>query len=261
MVGKKSTGKRTGRVSANPGGARKLPGGDGAGEGARNALLRRSVLDAAARLFAERGYGSTNLQDVASALGMSRPGLYYYFPSKESVLEALLEEVTYAIERESTEIADRVELEAEDALRLVIRTHAAWLLEHGFQFRVIVQSEHELPATLLERHNESKRRILANVSRIIERGMASGRFLPADPLIAAFGVIGMCSWTAWWFNPAGRRSILDVADAISDLAVRAVTRADVHLNCGGSPFEALKILRGDIDCLEQILRHGADPLS
>ncbi len=223
-------------------------------EGARNALLRRSVLDAAARLFADRGYGSTNLQDIADALGMRRPSLYYYFSSKEKLLEALLEEVTYAIERQSTQIADQADLEPEEALRLVIRIHALWLLEHGTEFRVIDRSDSELSDALRDRHQISKRRILDNVTKIIARGVQSSRFRSVDPQVAAFAVIGMCSWTAWWFKPDGRLTADMVADTIAGMAARSVIGADAHLQAGDDPLAAVRILREDLAYLEQLMR-------
>ena len=60
----------------------------------RTEVLRRAILDTAANLFAEKGYLGTNLRAIADAMGMSRPGLYYHFPNKEKLLEAIIEELT-----------------------------------------------------------------------------------------------------------------------------------------------------------------------
>jgi AcrR family transcriptional regulator len=225
-----------------------------ASDALRNALLRRSVLDAAARLFAERGFGGTNLQDVAAALGMSRPSLYYYFSSKEKLLEALLEEVTFSAERQSSDIAGQADLPADEALRLVIRNHAAWILEHGIEFRVIDRSDNELSPELRERHQQSKRRVLDNVTKIIERGIRSGRFRDLDAKVAAFSVIGMCSWTAWWFKPGGRSTIAQVADEIGEMAAKSLVRSETHRACGDNPLEALRVIKDDVAFLEQLLR-------
>ena len=53
--------------------------------------LRRSdeIIDAAARVFAERGYHGTSTQAIADVLGMRQASLYYYFTSKEAALEAV----------------------------------------------------------------------------------------------------------------------------------------------------------------------------
>ena len=49
---------------------------------------------AATNLFAERGFAGTNLQDIAEATGLTRPALYHYFKSKESLLSRLVAELT-----------------------------------------------------------------------------------------------------------------------------------------------------------------------
>src|ERR1700675_4849152 len=71
----------------------------------RTTQLRHAMLEAAAQMFADKGYLGTNLRDIADALGMSRPGLYYHFPSKEKLLEAIIEELTLSSKREVGRIA------------------------------------------------------------------------------------------------------------------------------------------------------------
>src|ERR1700689_4778231 len=56
----------------------------------RNILMTESLLNHAARLFDERGYAETRLQDIAESVGISRPSIYYYFKTKEDILIALL---------------------------------------------------------------------------------------------------------------------------------------------------------------------------
>lgn len=63
-------------------------------KGSRNTMIRQNVLEKAAILFSERGIASTNLQDIAEAVGLSRPALYYYFKNKDEVISALVEEAT-----------------------------------------------------------------------------------------------------------------------------------------------------------------------
>ncbi|MYX09200.1 TetR family transcriptional regulator [Streptomyces sp. SID8375] len=50
---------------------------------------REQIAQTALRLFAERGFGATSLQDIANEMGFTKPALYYYFRSKDDLLEAL----------------------------------------------------------------------------------------------------------------------------------------------------------------------------
>ncbi len=59
---------------------------------------RQRTLEAALRLFGERGYGDTALQAIADELGVTKASVYYYFPSKADLLEALAEPLLVRLE-------------------------------------------------------------------------------------------------------------------------------------------------------------------
>ncbi len=52
---------------------------------------RSRILAAAISLFAEQGYAGTSVRDISERLGVTKAALYYHFPSKETILDALLE--------------------------------------------------------------------------------------------------------------------------------------------------------------------------
>ena len=66
----------------------------GAASTARRELVENELYEHATRLFAERGFAGTSLQDIADALGITRPALYYYVKSKDELLAKLVTEVT-----------------------------------------------------------------------------------------------------------------------------------------------------------------------
>ncbi|MGC5221358.1 TetR/AcrR family transcriptional regulator [Micromonospora sp. DT81.3] len=61
------------------------------GEYAKTSAKRTAILDAALEVFAESGYRSGSLRDVAVRVGMSEAGLLHHFPSKVKLLEAVLD--------------------------------------------------------------------------------------------------------------------------------------------------------------------------
>jgi AcrR family transcriptional regulator len=217
-------------------------------------LLRQTMLDVAAKLFAERGFAGTSLQDVADALGISRPALYYYFPNKEEILASLVEEITVFSQQQSTKLATTKDTDPSETLRLMTRSHAKWLLDHAVAFRVVDRSEADLPAAIRKVHNSAKRTLLNNFSAVIAHGSEIGHFRPVDPRLTAFAIFGMCSWTAWWFKPEGRLSSEDVADHIAELAVHSVRREDARRPKTMAVGDALQVLREDIDHIELLLK-------
>lgn len=222
--------------------------------GGKKELLRQTILDVSARLFAERGFAGTNLQDVADALGISRPSLYYYFHSKEEILGSLVEEVTVFSQQQSTKLVAKSDANPGETLRLMTLSHAKWLLDHAVAFRVVDRSEADLPTATRQAHDMAKRTLLDNFSSVIARGVEIGHFRPVDPRVTAFAIFGMCSWTAWWFRPDGRLSSQDVADHIADLATHSVQREESRRPKTMAVNDALQILREDIDYIELLVK-------
>ena len=96
---------------------------------------RRALLDAAARLFAERGFDRVSMEDLGSAAGVSGPAVYRHFAAKQSVLAALLIDVS----QELFDGGARVITEVEDApatLRALITFHVAFALANANVIRV-----------------------------------------------------------------------------------------------------------------------------
>src|SRR6201984_3500650 len=56
-------------------------------------LVREAILGAATRLFAAHGFDGTALQDIADAVGVSKPAVLHHFPSKEHVRQAVLDAI------------------------------------------------------------------------------------------------------------------------------------------------------------------------
>lgn len=219
----------------------------------RGALIRRAMLSAAADLFAERGFGGTNLRDLADVLGMSRPGLYYHFPSKEKILEALIEEVTFSFAAQLESIASQIDQDPEAALRHVVKVSTLWVLENAVMFRVLDRSEADMPDELKAKHNASKKVILVHFTDIINRGISAGKFRPVDPHVAGLTISGMRNWAAWWFKPEGRLHRHEVADMVTEMAVRSLLRADAHRSRSDRIGDVMRILKEDVAHLDHLL--------
>ena len=215
---------------------------------------REAVLEAAARIFAERGYAGTNLGDVADALGMSRPGLYYHFPSKEKLLEALLEDVTFSRERRLAQMVNDPEGDPEERLRNLVRVTTHWLLQNHVLFRILDRAEPDLRPDLKASHDASKRAVLEQFTDVIRDGIASGRFRPVDPHVTALTISGMRNWVAWWYRPDGRLSADEIADAITEMALRSVLRSDAHRSRSDRLSDVVRILHEDVAHLSYLIK-------
>ncbi len=67
---------------------------------------RRRILDAATALFAERGYETTGMRELAASIGMSPPAVYHYFDSKEALMDALIDDSLQGPQRGISRLPD-----------------------------------------------------------------------------------------------------------------------------------------------------------
>lgn len=96
---------------------------------------RHALLDAAARLFAERGFDRVSMEDLGSAAGVSGPAVYRHFPGKQSVLAALLIDVSQGLFDGGSTVVDEG-ADAAVTLRALITFHVAFALANADVIRV-----------------------------------------------------------------------------------------------------------------------------
>ena len=200
------------------------PAGDR--NGPRRDVLTVEVLGKAAALFAARGFAATSLQDIANEIGLSRTSMYYYFPSKEALLDALIRGVTQRTTSIFAEVEGGTQRTHAERLAEAAQQLVMWVTDPHTHFKLVDRSERELPEDLGRVHRETKRRVLSRMTEMIEEGSRSGEFRAVNARVAAFAILGMCNWTAWWFSPDGDLTRKEVAEEVANLAVESVRRSE-----------------------------------
>lgn len=221
----------------------------------RNAAQRQAILEEACLLFIERGFGGTNIQDIADAAGLTRTAVYHYFPSKEAMLEALTEDVTQKASELAASVSLRDDVGAEEALQQLIIQHAGLILSLPLQFRVVERSESSLPEAHRAAAQEARRGVLNHFTHVIQRGIREGTFRPVDPHVAAFSIIGMCNWCAWWFDPNGEVPAREVATMIAEFGLRGLVNLKASRSRPVSIADTLNQMRDSMAVLERQVNH------
>ena len=187
-------------------------------------LVTSEVLDKATAIFAEKGYESTTLADIASALGISRPALYHYVSNKEDLLTMLVEQVSRGLAEVLESLSGRQDLSPTQKLMDVVALLVRQRAEHPDQFRILDRSETVLPEPAGADHREAKRKVLREVVSVIAAGIAAGEFRAVDARTTALSLLGMCNWVAWWFRRGG--DVDAVVGSVTDLATSMIIRSD-----------------------------------
>jgi AcrR family transcriptional regulator len=221
---------------------------------------KEQILNAAAKLFIEKGFGGASMQEIAEALGVTRTAVYYYFKNKDEILTALVEEVTLRARRLSSRVASEATDDPKERLRALVHQHTMLILSHHNEFRVIDRTEQQLPDRAYRANEDAKRAVLNNFTCAIEDGVKAGVFRVVDAKITAFTLIGMCSWPAFWYKPEGAKSAEQIAETIAELAVQSVVRpAKRQLKGESGVSEALALLREDLDHLSLMIEKTPRP--
>lgn len=155
----------------------------------------REVLDAAATVFAEKGYAGASTRDIAERLGVRQASLYYYFPSKETALSAICElGVKDFIGNLRGIIAS--EMPAPEKIRAAIANHLSPLRSHpeADYIRVFVHHRHELPDGLRQTVSSLARTYQSLIGQMFAEGIESSQ-LRADlnPQLATLAFLGLCN--------------------------------------------------------------------
>ncbi len=226
----------------------------------RRRLVSNELLEHAARLFAEQGFANTSLQDIADAMGISRPALYHYVSNKEELLAALVRDVLERVVEILEQARDREDLtparRVEVALHRIVVNNA----RNTTRFRLLDRSEPDLPAEIAELHRAARRRVLELLTGLIEDAVSAGAFRPLPARTVALGMLGMANWVAWWYRSAADGDADAVADVLVDVALTGVRRADDRAVAPG-PWAALDLLQEDLAHLRSALGRAlpADP--
>jgi len=185
---------------------------------------RREVLDTAARLFHERGYQGTSMDEIADAVGLTKGSLYHHFASKTDILAAIYEEAVDFVVAHTTKHGDDVP--PDEIVRSLVHDILVLIANHRFHVTVYYQEmrwvREWLPKRDAARIEAKGRRYLEYVEHVVERGIEEGSFQPVDPRVAAYALIGMASWAYQWYDPSGRVGLDDVADLFAGIYIGGI---------------------------------------
>lgn len=211
--------------------------------------MEREILERAAELFAERGFAGTTVQDIADALGMSRPALYYYVKSKEVILEQLVENLSLNDANVLEGIRRRRSGEPADKLREMAHQLAMNAGSNPHQTQILAQSKHHLPERIADLDRQAERSIVQSIAWVLEQGMKRGQFRQVEPRTAALAIIGMCLWVAWWVDDSPLEALVA---QLADQAVSSVLVLDGDRDAD-DPAGLLRAARANLDRLAMTL--------
>ena len=169
-------------------------------------VTRQRILDAAARVFSERGYSGTRLTDIAARAGLQAGSLYYHFDSREKLIDEIMHLGTRRTHAAAVERLAALPPDASPLRRLetLIENHLLLGLEQSDYSSASIKLIWQVPADIRERQLVEQRAYGALWRDELEKARAAGAIRSDLNLSTVRMMIaGALNWATDWYKPAG----------------------------------------------------------
>lgn len=171
------------------------------------------VIEAAAKVFYEKGYPDATVQDIADELGILKGSLYHYVDTKEDLLFQLIEQVHSEVQRILDEIKDEEGMKPLERLALYVRRQVEYNLDNLQRISIYYQDLESLTGTRLETIIASRKVHEKYLTDLIAKAQAAGEAdNDGDPRLLAYCIFGTIIWPYRWFKPgkSSRKATVEV---------------------------------------------------
>lgn len=188
---------------------------------------RERLLLAAATTLSRLGYAGLRLVDVGEEAGVQAPAIYYYWPSREQLIEEVVTVGTVRLREyvEAALAAAPPDATALDRLDIAIDAHLRQLMPESAFAHAVIRNVSQLPPAIRSRQIVAESAYAAIWRGLFTDAVASGELRPGlDPGLAQPLIIGILNWAAEWWSP--KRSSIDEVVATAQSIVRHGVAAD-----------------------------------
>ncbi|MET0239212.1 MAG: TetR/AcrR family transcriptional regulator [Sphingobium sp.] len=178
---------------------------------------RDAILIEAVRMFNERGYQATSLDDVAARLGVSKPVVYHYLGTKEQVLMRCMARGLQELQAAFDVARDEPGTGLDRLRRYLVGYAQVNMTDFG---RCVIRTGDEvLSPESRAAFRSDKRKIDAQLRALVTEGVEDGSVVVADVRFATFAIAGALNWPARWHREDGEQSTGEIADKLAAFLV------------------------------------------
>jgi AcrR family transcriptional regulator len=191
---------------------------------------RARILEVAEDFLGERGYDGTRLHLIAQRVGIQKASLFHYFPSKEDLYRAVLDEGFGETEQTITQVLE-TQAEPREKIRLLVEKYVDIVAAHPQRTKIFLRQslgdapDGPLPIT-------GSQRLLGAVVKFISDEQQAGAVASIDPLALVLSVVGMVAFfftsapalaPAWLGDPWSTSGVKLVKGYVVDVVERCLT--------------------------------------
>jgi len=170
------------------------------------------VIRIAARLFADKGYHATTLDEIAEEIGVTKPALYYYITSKEDILRSIINRIMEPME-EVCRVGNST-LSPKEKLERMVSILVMFSAERRETTLIAFEQSNILPKRSRDAFRRRQKEVEDVVQQTLKEGMDLGVFAQADIKVTCFAILAMANWTYRWYSPSGNFTPREIADQL-----------------------------------------------
>lgn len=168
-------------------------------------------MQAAAEVFARKGYHSTTVSEIAQSQGVSKGVLYWYFPSKEELFAEILREAVSGLRRAQAQALDGIQDPLE---RIAVATASSLRFVHRHMAMFSVFEEALTSGRFREVVRAGHKKLVEDTVEQLRAGFAAGTVRNGDPEMMAQAIFGTMSYVARFLLPNATDAEAVVAEAV-----------------------------------------------
>lgn len=193
------------------------------------ALKRKRIVDAARRLFYEKGYERTTLDDIAERLQVTKPFIYSYYKTKSELLHEIAQQcISQCLQAQSRILNSKLSIP--EKLSRIVEEVAQIIIENQANTIIYLREEMNLDWRVAQKIREQRNDFDHKNIKLLRDGARSGSFKLVDERVTARCIGGMLVWCALWYRDLGVLSPSAIAKLVSETVMRMVGAAQTRHN-------------------------------
>jgi len=195
----------------------------GVGKPQRRGAKKQQIVEAAARVFRQKGYDGATLRDIAREAGLLPGSLYYHIRSKEELLRHIVEQPIKDLQRQLEEVIASAAPPGQK-LAQAIAAHLRAFEAHYPSLFVYLRNVLQVDG-MRRRVQKQAKRYEEYWQQLLSQGVKSGEFpRDLDVKVVSFALLGMCNWMHHWYRQDGRLSMEEIIQQFTRLVLDGLRR-------------------------------------
>lgn len=185
-------------------------------------LTKQDIVEKSIKLFNEKSYSATSVQDIADALGVTKAALYYYVSSKEEILYEIFDQTMTTAEKRMEKLMEE-KMSVQERLKAIIFNHIMAVFDEAPNISIFFTEKPHLAPDKQKAIITRRRKyedIIAEVFRQGVKEMVLDKSIDIVPTV--YALLGMCNWLYHWYDPQGRLKPEELSELYANLLLNGI---------------------------------------